>query len=70
MRQGCVIALITEEPDDRIGHVRICGGGDGRVIGCLYPEADRWKRSLFSKVSFISNFGGVVEVHRISSSVG
>ena len=30
-------ALITEEPDDRIGHVRICGG-DGRVIGCLYPE--------------------------------
>ena len=30
-------ALITEEPDDRIGHVRICGG-DGRVIGCLYPD--------------------------------
>jgi len=25
MRQSCVAALITEEPDDRIGHVRICG---------------------------------------------
>jgi hypothetical protein len=29
MRQGCVETLITEEPDDRIGHVRICGG-DGQ----------------------------------------
>jgi hypothetical protein len=25
MRQRCVNTLITEEPDDRIGHVRICG---------------------------------------------
>jgi hypothetical protein len=24
MRQGFIITLITEEPDDRIGHVRIC----------------------------------------------
>ena len=45
MRQGWVMALITEEPDDRIGHVRICGG-DGRVIGCLYPEADLVPRRL------------------------
>ena len=29
MRQRCVNTLITEEPDDRIGHVRICGG-DGQ----------------------------------------
>ncbi len=27
MRQGNIITLITEEPYDRIGHVRICGGG-------------------------------------------
>jgi hypothetical protein len=26
MRQSGVETLITEEPDDRIGHVRICGG--------------------------------------------
>ena len=25
MRQSGVETLITEEPDDRIGHVRICG---------------------------------------------
>ncbi len=29
MRQSGVDTLITEEPDDRIGHVRICGG-DGQ----------------------------------------
>ena len=29
MRQRGVETLITEEPDDRIGHVRICGG-DGQ----------------------------------------
>ena len=29
MRQGGVDTLITEEPDDQIGHVRICGG-DGQ----------------------------------------
>jgi hypothetical protein len=29
MRQSGVETLITEEPDDRIGHVRICGG-DGQ----------------------------------------
>ncbi len=31
------MALITEEPDVRIGHVRICGG-DGQEIGRLYPD--------------------------------
>ena len=36
MRQGFIITLITEEPDDRIGHVRICGG-DGHNAR-LYPE--------------------------------
>ncbi len=25
MHQSCVDSLISEEPDDRIGHVRICG---------------------------------------------
>jgi len=29
MRQSGVDTLITEEPYDRIGHVRICGG-DGQ----------------------------------------
>lgn len=29
MRQRRVDTLVTEEPDDRIGHVRICGG-DGQ----------------------------------------
>ena len=29
MRRGCADTSITEEPDDRIGHVRICGG-DGQ----------------------------------------
>jgi len=29
MRQSGVDTLITEEPDDQIGHVRICGG-DGQ----------------------------------------
>jgi len=29
MRQSGVDTLIIEEPDDRIGHVRICGG-DGQ----------------------------------------
>ncbi|WXG51675.1 MAG: hypothetical protein RNU03_12575 [Candidatus Sedimenticola sp. (ex Thyasira tokunagai)] len=29
MHRRCVAPLITEEPDDRIGHVRICGG-DGQ----------------------------------------
>ena len=31
-----VDTLITEEPDDQIGHVRICGGMASN--GCLYPE--------------------------------
>ncbi len=26
MRQRGVDTLMTEEPDDRVGHVRICGG--------------------------------------------
>jgi hypothetical protein len=26
MRQSRTETLVTEEPDDRIGHVRICGG--------------------------------------------
>jgi|GEM_PF-6871604 len=28
---------MVEEPDERIVHVRICGG-DGEVTPCLYPE--------------------------------
>ena len=44
MRQGGVDTLIIEEPDDRIGHVRICGGdgqqwlslpGKGVMILCI-----------------------------------
>ena len=34
MRQSGVDTLITEEPDDRIGHVRICGG-DGQQWSSL-----------------------------------
>jgi hypothetical protein len=30
MRQSCANTLITEEPDERIVHVRFCGG-TGRV---------------------------------------
>jgi hypothetical protein len=41
MRQSCANALVTEEPDDRIGHVRICGG-DGPVmaVSTRTPLAD------------------------------
>ena len=41
MRQGSVDTLIIEEPDDRIGHVRICGGGMASN-GCLYPDRICW----------------------------
>ncbi len=34
---GLCVTLITEEPYDRICHVRICGGA-GRVTGWLYPD--------------------------------
>ena len=36
MRQSRVDTLVTEEPDDRIGHVRLCGGMESN--DCLYPE--------------------------------
>jgi hypothetical protein len=26
MRQSCAMALVTEEPDELIAHVRVCGG--------------------------------------------
>ena len=40
MRQSGVETLITEEPDDRIGHVRICGG-DGQQWLSLPGESTR-----------------------------
>ena len=33
MRQRCVKALVTEEPDELIAHVRICGGPGGKPLG-------------------------------------
>ncbi len=33
MRQRGVATLITEEPDDLIGHVRICGGAGRATAG-------------------------------------
>jgi hypothetical protein len=51
MRQRRVDTLITEEPDDRIGHVRICGG-DGQqwrslpgetILLCVVGDAMRVK---------------------------
>ena len=47
MRQRCVDTLITEEPDDRIGHVRICGGDGQQWLslpggsGTLFPASLR-----------------------------
>jgi hypothetical protein len=26
MRQSCAMTLVTEEPDELIAHVRVCGG--------------------------------------------
>ena len=40
MRQSGVVTLITEEPDDRIGHVRICGG-DGSVMAVSTRKSDQ-----------------------------
>ena len=37
MRQRGCLALVTEEPDERIAHVRICGGA-GCVNRQPYPE--------------------------------
>ena len=33
MRQRCADALVTEEPDELIAHVRICGGAGGETAG-------------------------------------
>lgn len=43
MRRSCIKALITEEPDERIVHVRVCGG-TGWVTGWFYPEANGYRR--------------------------
>jgi hypothetical protein len=39
MRQECARLLITEEPDELIAHVRICGG-IAPVTGRFYPEPE------------------------------
>jgi len=44
MRQSGVDTLITEEPDDRIGHVRICGG-DGSVMAVSTRKPTRQRRA-------------------------
>ncbi len=46
MRQSGVEALITEEPYDRIGHVRICGG-DGAVMAVSTRKLTRKKLCVF-----------------------
>ncbi len=43
MRQSGAETLTTEEPDELIAHVRICGGA-GRETGRLYPEALHFAR--------------------------
>jgi WD40 repeat protein len=48
MRQSGVEALITEEPYDRIGHVRICGG-DGPVMAVSTRRFPYSNRGLASK---------------------
>ena len=43
--------LITEEPDDRIGHVRICGG-DGSVmaVSTRNRKLARWATRKFKRL--------------------
>jgi hypothetical protein len=41
MRQSCADTLVTEEPDEpdeRMAHVRICGGCALQAHGRLWPE--------------------------------
>ena len=38
MRQSCAETLITEEPDELIAHVRICGDCALQAHGKLWPE--------------------------------
>ena len=64
MRQSGVDTLITEEPYDRIGHVRICGGG-WFGNGCLYPEFTM-KRSFRRLMEFVVRrcylIGGITQI--------
>jgi hypothetical protein len=50
MRQECAHLLITEEPDELIAHVRICGG-IAPETGRFYPEADRKGASMYAEKS-------------------
>jgi hypothetical protein len=51
MRQRGVETLITEEPDDLIGHVRICGGAGRATAGSTRNRiAARWRFLLKLKV--------------------
>ncbi len=58
MRQSGVETLITEEPDDRIGHVRICGG-DGQqwlsLPGGSRKSAQAIDSSSYMKKVLITN---------------
>ncbi len=50
MRQRGVETLITEEPDDLIGHVRICGGAGWVTAGSTRNRiAARWRFCLKPK---------------------
>ena len=53
MRQSGAETLATEEPDELIAHVRVCGGAPGNRW--LYPEGD-WN-SLRSCVAPASGSG-------------
>ncbi len=47
MRQRGVETLMTEEPDDLIGHVRICGGAGWATAGSTRNRiAARWRFAM------------------------
>ena len=47
MRQRGAETLMTEEPDDLIGHVRICGGAGWATAGSTRNRiAARWRMLL------------------------
>ena len=50
-----VAILITEEPDDRIGHVRICGG-DGSVMAVSTRRPLLCERNLLKAIRFLAHW--------------
>jgi len=66
MRQRGVETLITEEPDDLIGHVRICGGAGWATAGSTRKRTrPRWRFLLNMKSS---GWGRAAEGERSAST--